>query len=70
VTDQGRAREIPEELWLGKQFGEWPVQAFTTKGHVVGWLAGRDDRRAWRVRVEVLAEVALVMAEPRLEDKQ
>ncbi len=52
----GSREELPDEMFLGRQRGEWPVQAFTSEAHAVGWLDGGDKtgvhtRRLWKVRL-------------------
>ena len=67
--------QLPEELWLGKADGQWPVQAFTKEGHLMTWLSEKNGeiqsrpRRAWKVRVEVIEEVELVRPAPFLRTK-
>lgn len=59
-----------DELWLGTTDGLWPVQAFTTEEHAIGWLVGCDSegrkRHAWRVRLRSAFEVTVVASKPYL----
>ncbi len=71
----GSREELPDEMFLGRQRGEWPVQAFTSEAHAVGWLDGGDKtgvhtRRLWKVRLAVVTEMTLIPPVPaRLTEK-
>lgn len=73
---RGTARgKLPEEMWLGVNIGQWPVQAFINEGHLMTWLGEKTGetqsypRRAWKVRIEVIGEVELVRPAPFLRTK-
>jgi hypothetical protein len=57
--------ELPEELYLGMVVGEWPVRVMLDASQVMHWVSTDPGRRrAWRVRVEVLAKCEYVPPGP------
>ena len=69
------AAELPDEIFLGKQDGEWPIQAFVSEAHALGWLDGGEKtayrtRRLWKVRIATVTEMTLIPPVPaRLTEK-
>lgn len=69
--------ELPEEVWIGKNEGEWPLVIMTTEATVIDWLShthepGRTDRpyrrHVWKVKLDVQHEVELVTPDPYLAE--
>jgi hypothetical protein len=59
------ATELPEELHLGMVVDEWPVHVLLGSTAVMHWVSTDPGRRrAWRVRVEVLAKCEYVPPGP------
>jgi hypothetical protein len=53
-----RPHYVPDELWLGKEIGAWPVRAFPSESMARDWAAEQPDaigakraRRIWRVEM-------------------
>jgi hypothetical protein len=57
-------REFPEEGFLSKTIGEWPLTFDTSESSVAQLLQASSRGRAWRVRVEYLEEMELVPPTP------
>ena len=61
--------EMPEEIFIGRQQGEWPLAVFENESHAVSWLGDSDpqsgrQRRLWKATVSYGAELELVMPVP------
>lgn len=74
-VDPRRPHWMPEEVWLGKVDGEWPLQAFSSQTQAEAWATVQaSHRRIWRVEIpadtpiyqvrEIPARVELVEVQP------
>jgi hypothetical protein len=68
--------DMPEEIFIGKIQGEWPLHAWEAEAHATVWLSesspqtGRQ-RRLWKATVTYDAELDLVKPVPaRLKVKE
>lgn len=70
--------DLPAEVWLGKNEGEWPIHVMTSEAAVELWLGQKHEparadrpyrRHVWRVKLEVLHEVELVEPAPYIQPK-
>jgi hypothetical protein len=66
MVDRDITNPPPQDIWLGKVRGQWPVAVLHSEDQAARWLMeGKPgDRRAWKVTEMTLEEVELVPPVP------
>lgn len=58
---------VPGPLWLGREAGQWPIQAWESEVHALAWCRESPNRRrVWLVVVAEAVEHRVVEVEAHL----